>query len=82
MDNWKQSKIKIPESHIICREAVDILRVKLPHAWVVQPSGHDSDYGIDLRVEVVTNGHHTGTDFNIQVKGSSNIAPKKKKRKA
>lgn len=79
MDNWTQSKVKVPESHKIGRRAVDILRYKLPSSWIVQQSGQDSDYGIDLRVEVIKDGYHTGTDFNIQVKGTT-IIPKKSKR--
>jgi hypothetical protein len=81
MKAWLQSREKIPEGHTIGRRAVDILRYKLPRSWLTQPSGHDSDYGIDLHVEVVKDGSHTGTDFNVQVKGTSDIAESSKKRR-
>lgn len=81
MDIWRQSNLKVPESHKIGWRAVEILRYKLPSSWPPpQPSGHDSDYGIDLRIEVVKNSYHTGTDFNVQIKGTNTI-PKSAKRR-
>lgn len=81
MDTRTESKAKIPEAHTTGRRAVDILRYKLPSSWITQPSGHDSDYGIDLRIEVVKDGTHLGTDFNIQVKGTYAIPRNSKKRR-
>jgi hypothetical protein len=68
-----QSTGRIPDSHVTGRRAVDVLRYKLPASWIVHATGQDSDYGIDLRVEVVEDGAPTGTDFNVQVKGTTSI---------
>jgi len=40
----------------------------LPHAWVLHPYGGSQDYGIDLHVEVFSDGRPTGLEFGVQVK--------------
>lgn len=64
---------KRPQSHVVGDSAVDIFRSACPKEWVVHPIRQD--YGLDLRVELTTEGQLTGEEFFVQVKGRGSVIP-------
>ena len=60
-------------THIIERQAIDILTQKLPKEWIVREMT-ERDYGIDLYIEIVKKDQKvTGDLVAIQVKGKQKI---------
>lgn len=63
---------KRPKSHVVGDSAVDIFTSACPKAWIVHPIA--SDYGLDLRVELATDGEVRGDEFFVQVKGTQSVS--------
>jgi|SRR3954451_76115 hypothetical protein len=58
-----------PASHVIGDEALRLLQAAFAPDWVI--SSVSPDYGIDLRLELVSDGRVTGEECYVQVKGTT-----------
>ena len=58
------------DSHIIESESVKIFESVVPKEWVVRKVS-ESDYGVDLYVEICDNHSMMGQLFSVQLKGTS-----------
>jgi hypothetical protein len=65
--------MKRTRTHEIDEEAMRILKLFLPVAWVV--TEQHPDYGKDFLVEIVEDQELTGFNFFIQLKGEESIQP-------
>lgn len=59
---------KRPRAHALESESQRAFENLMPTSWVVRPV--ESDYGIDLEVEIFENGEATGLTFKVQLKGT------------
>lgn len=60
-----------PSQHVIDEKAQQMLRATIPVEWVLHE--RTSDYGIDYVVEIFEDGHATGMEFALQLKGKGQV---------
>lgn len=65
-----------PRSHVLETESRIFVQQILPAEWIIREI--NSDYGVDLEVEIVNNGIVTGAHFLIQLKSSETLTINKK----
>jgi hypothetical protein len=62
-----------PRGHELETSSQRFFEQHLPDAWTCQ--NEQSDYGVDLRVEIFDNRQATGLDFVVQLKASDTATP-------
>jgi hypothetical protein len=63
---------KRPEQHVIGNRALTVVKLCLPSEWIVREEPEQSDYGIDLEIELASR-EVSGRLFKAQVRGHSGI---------
>jgi Domain of unknown function (DUF4365) len=66
-----------PSSHALGDFGERMVTYLLPSEWVIHNYKGSEDYGIDLHIEIFSDGRPTGLEFGIQVKSVERFHPKK-----
>lgn len=61
---------KVPESHVIGRAGKELVRGALPSSWCKTEPAQGDDYGDDLVLDIVRDGHVTPEKVVLQLKSS------------
>lgn len=66
----------VPTQHVVARQATTIVRASLPPEWTIDEFSQGNDYGVDLHIQIARRGEMTSERVSLQVKGTSNSAPR------
>lgn len=65
-----------PRSHVLETESMQFVQKSFPKEWIIEKG--QSDYGVDLIIEIVEDDSVTGAHFLIQLKSTDNLVINKK----